>query len=110
MVESIEIATHQSAAPREPDKVQEVALDPEALAKQQAAVLQGVASQCSTLLYLLNDACQSTEVSTLLNAMDTVRIVIASIGSLADGFAPIQMRGNQYGWHLDEETLRGIHA
>lgn len=92
------------AAPAEPPDAADQLL------AQHATVFGGIALQASILLRLVDGACASTDVGELMGAMDAIRIIVASIGSLADGFNGEDQRGNQYGWHLSENISGDVHA
>lgn len=94
-------------APAEPAAAPDAA---DQLIEQHAKVFGGIALQASILLRLVDGACTNTDAGELMSAMDAIRIIVASIGSLADGFNNEDQRGNQYGWHLSENISGGLNA
>lgn len=80
------------------------------LLMQHAKVFDGISLQASILLRLVDGVGASADSSAAMEAMDAIRIIVASIGSLADGFNGEDQRGNQYGWHLGENISGGAHA
>lgn len=87
----------QPAAPAAPA----AAVEPQSC--QAVTVCEGIALQASILLKLVDSASANPDTNDLHDALDAIRIIVASIGSLADGFNDESMRGNQYGWHLGED-------
>lgn len=80
------------------------------LLRQHSKAFEGIALQASILLRLVDDAGASADASAAMDSMDAIRIIVASIGSLADGFNSENQRGNQYGWHLSENISGGLDA
>ncbi|WP_159917841.1 hypothetical protein [Pantoea sp. 18069] len=99
----------RGAAPSAPAAPAETPDAADQLIAQHAKVFGGIALQASILLRLVDGACASTDSGELMGAMDAIRIIVASIGSLADGFNGEDQRGNQYGWHLSENISGGAH-
>ncbi|MEG1456044.1 MAG: hypothetical protein RSC66_10815, partial [Comamonas sp.] len=103
-----ELASGAAPAAHTPAAVAPPAADQ--LITQHTKVFGGIALQASILLRLVDGACASADAGELADAMDAIRIIVGSIGCLADGFNGEDQRGNQYGWHLSENISGGAHA
>ena len=73
--------------------------EPVAVEGKEQRVLEAVALNASILLNLLDSACRSTDPHEVHELAEAARVIGACIGSLADGMAGENSRGDQYGWH-----------
>ena len=68
--------------------------------EQLVRALNTVALYASILLDLINDGCTKSDAGGLMETLEASRVMAATIGSLADGFASPMVRGDQYDWHV----------